>query len=243
MRNIKLILEYDGTKFSGWQEQPNARTVQWVIQKSLKKIFGKDISIIGSGRTDAGVHAAAQVANFSIDSEMSLNKIKAALNGTMPKDIRVTSVDDVPDDFHSRFAAKKREYHYKIALQEKAILRHFSWYCPFPIDLDRVKEASLYLIGKHNFQSFCQSRAKVNHYNCNIESIEWLETEDNFLIFKIIANRFLHNMVRVIVGTLLEVGFNKIEPKEIDTILKSENRINAGPTVSAKGLCLIKVYY
>lgn len=242
MRNIKIVLEYDGTNFCGWQLQPYDRTVQGELNKSLNKFLHENVTIIGAGRTDSGVHALGQVANFTTNSELSLTKIKTALNGTLPNDIRVLSVEEVPADFNARFDAKKREYHYTITKRERAIARYYSWHFHPKLELAKIRQASQYLVGKHDFQSFCQSNAEVNNYICDIESISWIEAEDN-LILKIIANRFLHNMVRIIVGTMVEVGQGKIEPTRVKKILKTKDRNNAGPTVPAQGLCLIKVYY
>ena len=242
MRNIKLTLEYDGTNFCGWQWQPRDRTVQGEIKKSLKQILQEDVNIIGSGRTDSGVHALEQVANFLTSSTLSSLKMKAALNGTLPKDIRVHCVEIVPQDFNARFDAKKREYHYTISKCERAIARYYSWYFRTELNLENIRKACHYLIGEHDFQSFCQSNVDVTHYICFIESIDWLETEDT-IVLKIIANRFLHNMVRIIIGTMIQVGLGKMEPSHIKNILESKDRKKAGPTVPAHGLCLVKVYY
>lgn len=242
MRNIKLVLEYDGTNFCGWQFQPRDRTVQEELKKSLSRILQEDVNIIGAGRTDSGVHASGQVANFLSNSEMSLYKMKAALNGTLPQDVRVLSIEAVPQHFNARFNAKKREYHYSISKRERAITRYYSLHFKGELDLEKIRQASQYLIGEHDFQSFCQSNAEVAHYICSIESMEWEETED-MIVLKIIANRFLHNMVRIIVGTMFEVGQGKIESDHVKKILEAKDRNSAGPTVAAKGLCLVRVYY
>jgi len=242
MRNIKLILEYDGTNFCGWQWQPKDRTVQGELEKSLERILQEEIKVIGSGRTDSGVHALGQVANFNTNSEMSLFKMKDAINGTLPIDACVLSVETVPSEFHSRFDAKKREYFYTISKRARAIARYYSWHYRFKLNLEKIREASQYLVGKHDFKSFCQSNADVKHYLCSVESIEWIETED-LIVLKITANRFLYNMVRIIVGTLIEIGLGKIEPVHVKNILKAQDRNSAGTTVPARGLCLVKVYY
>lgn len=242
MKNIKLTIEYDGTDFCGWQEQPDLRTVQGEIKKSLSYIFQTDIKLTGSGRTDTGVHAAEQVANFYCHSDFTLYRIKAALNGTLPKDIRIINVEEVPSDFHARFNAKKREYHYQIAKYEKAINRYYSWFYKHKVDVELMHRTSQHLLGRHDFQSFCQSKSDVKHYICNVEMIKWEEKTD-LIIFKIVANRFLHNMVRIIVGTILEIGAGKIEPETLKLILNAKDRRSAGPTIPAKGLILFKVYY
>lgn len=242
MRNIKLIIEYDGTRFSGWQWQPKDRTVQDELQKSILKILKEQVNLIGSGRTDAGVHAMGQVANFHTETSMTAFKMKAALNGTLPKDVRVLSVEDVPDSFHSRFDAKEREYHYSIARREKAIGRDYCYLFRKKIDVDRMRRASEHLIGTHDFQSFCQSNSEVDHYLCSVKSIRIVETDD-LLRLEIISNRYLHNMVRIITGTLLQAGTGKIEPAQIIKILEAKDRRAAGLTVPAIGLCLVRVEY
>lgn len=242
MRNIKLILEYDGTNFCGWQWQPRDRTVQGELQKSLARILQEQVKIIGSGRTDTGVHALGQVANLHIHSEMSVEKIKAGLNGTLPKDIRVLSVEIAPPQFNARYDAQKREYHYSISRRQRAIGRCYCWYYKAALDLAKIRQASQHLIGEHDFRSFCQTGADVSHFICRVELIDWIE-QDDLIVLKIIADRFLHNMVRIIVGTMLEVGVGKIDPPNVKEILMAKDRKRAGPTVPPRGLCLVKVYY
>lgn len=242
MRNIKLILEYDGTHFSGWQWQPKDRTVQNEIQQSLLRILKEDINVLGSGRTDTGVHAAGQVANFHTDASMATYKLKAALNGTLPKDVRVLSVEDVPEKFHSRFDAKRRKYHYTISKHEKAIGRDYYYFFRNDLDMSAIREASRHLIGNLDFQSFCQAGSEVEHYMCAVESIVWDEIDD-LIRMEIISNRFLHNMVRIIMGTLLGAGTGKTEPSQMKEILEAKDRRKAGPTIPARGLCLVQVVY
>ncbi len=242
MRNIKLLIEFDGTHFHGWQLQPNLRTVQGEIQYAIKKIFGTELNIIGSGRTDAGVHARGQVANFLIDHAMPVATIKAALNGNLPRDVRIIAVENVHEDFHARFDAVKRQYRYTITRRERAIDRCYMWCYKSPLNIENMIAASNYLLGLHDFEAFCHSSDDVNHYRCQIETIEWEQNEDK-LYLNIIANRFLHNMVRIIVGTMINVGRGFTPVEQIPQILKSRDRSNAGPTAPAKGLCLEKVHY
>ncbi len=242
MHNIKIIIEYDGSDFCGWQIQPQDRTVQGELKKSLKKIIKEDVNIIGSGRTDSGVHASGQVVNFITNSEMDLNKLKSALNGTLPKDIAVLSIEAASMEFHARYDAIKREYCYTISKRKSAINRNFTWHYFSNLDINKIRQASQYMIGEHDFKSFCQSKAEVNHYICNIELIEWSESKD-IIELRIIANRFLHNMVRIIVGTMIEIGLGKIKVNQIHNILEAKDRNAAGPTIPAKGLRLVKVYY
>lgn len=242
MRNIKLTLEYDGTNFNGWQFQPGLRTIQGEIERSLKQIFNKKIGIIGAGRTDAGVHAMGQVANFPIDTDMTPAKIRAALNGTLPKDVRVMAVEDVPENFNSRYAAIRRHYQYTIIQNESALKRFHAWCFKTKLDVDKMQRASDFLKGTHDFQAFCQAGADVKHHRCTVEAIRW-QLQNDVLTLDIVANRFLHNMVRIIVGTMVDVGREFTPLEQVLEILNSKDRNLAGPTVPAKGLCLVKVYY
>lgn len=242
MRNIKLVIEYDGTNFHGWQFQPGLRTIQCEIQTALKTIFSSDINVIGSGRTDTGVHARGQVANFLIDHAMSVNTITAALNGNLPRDIRIISAEEVAENFHARFDAIKRHYSYTITRQEKALDRFYVWCHKSELNIEKMQQASEYLLGKHDFKAFCHADENANHYRCIVDKIAW-EQKDELLILNIIANRFLHNMVRIIVGTMINVGRGYTPVEQVSQILNSHDRNNAGPTVPAKGLCLEKVYY
>ena len=242
MRNIKLTLEYDGTNFCGWQIQPRERTVQAVLGNSLKTILHEDVVITASGRTDTGVHALGQVANFLTNSEIKTAKLKAALNGTLPKDVRISEIELVPIDFNSRFDAKKREYRYFITKRERAIGRDYCWCLKYDLDLPGMQDATRFLVGEHDFQSFCKINTEIAHFNCIIESIE-LNEKDDMITFKIIANRFLHNMVRIIVGTMIQVGQKKIEPAYLEDIIAAKDRRAAGQTAPAKGLFLYKIYY
>ncbi len=242
MRNIKLLLEYDGTHFHGWQFQPGFRTVQGEIQKALKKIFDNEINVNGAGRTDTGVHARGQVANFLIEHAMPVNTITAALNGNLPRDVRILSAAEVEEDFHARYNAIKRHYSYTITRQEKAIDRYYIWCYKAELNIEQIQQASNDLLGEHDFKAFCQADENANHYRCFVEEIRW-EQKDEILILNIIANRFLHHMVRTIVGTMINVGRGYMAVQQISGILESRDRSRAGPTVPAKGLCLEKVYY
>ncbi|MDZ7263722.1 MAG: tRNA pseudouridine(38-40) synthase TruA [candidate division KSB1 bacterium] len=242
MRNIKLVLEYDGTDFHGWQYQPNLRTVQGDLQDVLTKIFGSEIVVIGAGRTDAGVHARGQVANFKLDHPMPPAKIMAALNGNLARDVRIMAVKEVPLEFHARFDAIRRHYSYTIARQERAINRFYCWTYRSPLDVARMQEASNHLLGDHDFRAFCRMDDPQEGHICCIEKIQW-EQFANALILNIVANRFLHHMVRIIVGTMLNVGRGFTTVAEIPGILESHDRNKAGPTVPAKGLCLEKIDY
>jgi len=242
MRNIKLTMEYDGTDFHGWQYQPGLRTVQGEIQHALKHIFQYQGTVIGSGRTDTGVHAKGQVANFLIDHSMPVLTIKAALNGNLAEDVRIISAEEVDKSFHARFNAVKRHYCYTITQRERAINRVYMWCYKSQLEVDTIRQASKYFLGKHDFRAFCHAGINMNHYRCIIEEIVW-EQNNDILTLNIIANRFLHNMVRIIIGTMINVGRGFTPVEQIPQILESRDRNNAGPTAPAKGLCLEKVYY
>lgn len=242
MRNLKVVLEYDGTDFCGWQIQPRVRTVQEDLQIALRKIFGKTIHVTGAGRTDSGVHAKGQTANFFVEKEMTPEKIVAALNGNLAKDVRILAAEEVEPDFNSRFAAKKRHYRYSITRIERAIDRHYLWCLKNPLDIGKMKQATEFLIGKQDFKSFCKENADVKHHFCIVEKAEWKQ-EGNLLTLDIIANRFIHSMVRIIVGTMIDVGRGYTPVEKIPEILAAKDRNLAGQTAPAKGLCLEKIYY
>lgn len=244
MRNIKVVIEYDGTHFCGWQWQPqeHVRTVQRELIGSLRKFLNEDVNIIAAGRTDSGVHALGQVFNFKTQSQLEPRRMVAAMNGTLPKDVRAVTAEDVPLDFNARFNAKKREYHYSISRRERAIGRQYSWCYLGKLNVDHIREASQYLLGECDCRSFCKASAAVAHHLTNIERIEWEEVND-YLILKVVANRFLHNMIRIIVGTMIEVGTGLISPVQFKKIVEDKDRRSAGYTAPAKGLCLVRVYY
>ena len=242
MRNIRLIIEYDGTDFHGWQYQPDLRTIQGEIQRAMRIIFKREINIIGAGRTDTGVHAKGQAANFLIDHPMPVSTIKAALNGNLPGDVRIISADEVDEKFHARYDAIKRHYSYTITRQEKAINRFYVWCHKSDLNIEKMQHASNYLLGEHDFKAFCHADENMNHYRCFVEQIVW-EQNNELLTLNSIANRFLHNMARIIVGTMINIGRGFTPVEQIPQILESRDRRSAGPTVPAKGLCLKKVYY
>lgn len=242
LRNIKIVLEYDGTEFCGWQIQPGVRTVQEELQSSLKKIFQQKINIIGAGRTDSGVHAKAQVASFKVDTAMESKTIFAALNGTLPKDVRIISAEEANMDFNPRYDAIKRHYCYYITRRERAIYRHYMWCIKNNLDVNKMQQASNYLFGKQDFKAFCQAGADLKHHFCTVEKILW-EQKDDVLTLNIIANRFIHSMVRIIVGTIVDVGRGYTQVEAIPEILASRDRRKAGQTAPAKGLFLERIYY
>ncbi|MBN1350661.1 tRNA pseudouridine(38-40) synthase TruA [candidate division KSB1 bacterium] len=242
MRNIKLIVEYDGTRYCGWQIQPGEPTVQAELEKAVEKFLQQKLPVIGAGRTDSGVHALGQVASFRTDKAYPPEIIAKALNRFLPLDIRVLDVADVPLEFNPRFDAIKRRYRYHISLKRHAINRFYSWYCKYPLDLQKMKSASQMIIGEHDFTSFCKASPDVAHYRCIVESITWSEMKDS-ICMEIVANRFLHNMVRIIVGTLVEVGRGSLTAQDVRDILEKRDRNRAGRTIPARGLFLVDVEY
>jgi len=244
MQNIKLILEYDGTKYHGWQKQPNLLTVQQELEKALFKLFHQKISSIAAARTDAGVHAKGQVVNFITSKPISPPIVKYALNSFLPKDIRVKSSRIVPLDFNARHDALYRIYGYLIynSSISSPLYRNFSWWISFNLDVQRMRKASQFLIGKHDFSSF---QAQGSPSSTTVRKIEKLKLykKGHFILLFIKSKGFLYKMVRNIVGTLVEVGRDKISSSEIRDILEAKDRRKAGPTAPPQGLYLLKVGY
>ena len=241
-RNIKLLLEYDGTAYIGWQRQENGKNIQGEVESVLRQILQEDVNLIGAGRTDSGVHARGQVANFRTKSEIDLHQLKGGLNGMLPMDIVVHSVDEVPFDFHARYGAKEREYSYSIARTETALMRHYSWNVKYLLDLGLMERAAASIVGEHDFESFCKMNSGVDNYRCSVSIAEWRE-EQSWLYFTIRANRFLHGMVRALVGTMVDVGRGYISIDDFFGLLEKKNRTAAGTSAPAKGLVLERIIY
>ncbi len=246
MRNIKIIIEYDGTDYSGWQIQKNAPSIQEEIQKAILKITKENVNLIGAGRTDARVHAREQVANFNTLSSIPQDRFAWALNSVLKDDIVIKSSNEVPIEFHSRYDAKSKDYSYTIhkGIFPPAIMRKYAYHVNYGrlLDLEKVKKAADYFIGTHDFKSFMASGSSVKDTIRTIYSIKIIE-EGDFLKIFYHGNGFLYNMVRIITGTILYAGIGKIDPDYIPNIIKNGKREMAGATVPAHGLCLEKVYY
>lgn len=242
MRNIKLILEYDGTNYHGWQLQSVGKTIQSELEKALLKLTQEQVKIFCAGRTDTGVHALGNVVNFKTESQLDITIFEKGLNRFLPQDIRVMKAEEVSFDFHARFSAKYRKYRYVISNKRHAIERNYQWYCRYPLDFKSIQQASQYLIGEHDFQAFSKADPEQPHYLSDVMALTWEQLGDRF-IMEITANRFLHNMVRIIVGTMVEVGRGKLEPERIPEILASRDRRLAGKTVPPNGLILVEVGY
>jgi tRNA pseudouridine38-40 synthase len=245
MRNLKLTIEYDGTDYAGWQVQhAKTKTVQEETEKTLRKILQEKIRLIGSGRTDAGVHALAQVANFKTSKDIAPEKLRRALNGLLPQDIAVTKVAEVSADFHSRFAAKAKVYRYTILNRgyPSALLRNKVYFYSYPLDIKLMQREAKVLVGKHNFRAFQAADKKERNPVRTIKKLKIYRIKD-LIHIELEADGFLYNMARNIAGTLLEIGRGKFPKGSLKRILLSRNRKIAGPTAPARGLTLIKVKY
>ncbi len=242
MNNYLLSIQYDGTKYNGWQYQNNARTIQEEIEKSISKILRKEIKIIGSGRTDTGVHALDQKANFKTEENLNLFVFKYSLNSVLPNDISINNIISVPENFHARFDAKKRTYIYLISDKKSPFYYNYSYFYPVNLDIEYLNQISETLLGEKNFSAFCKKGSDEENKICNVYKACWIKKKE-ITIFKITSNRFLRGMVRAIVGTLLNAAKKKLNHKEIETIINNKNREFAGENVPAKGLFLYKVEY
>lgn len=246
MRNLKLEIEYDGTNYCGWQLQKSHqhKTIQKTIEKTLRKILQEEIRLIVSGRTDAGVHAKAQVANFHTNSNITLFKLQRALNGLLPDDITIIKIEENNLDFNSRFDAKSKIYRYTILNRRypSALLRNRVYFYPYPLNTKLMQKESKVLLGRHNFKSFQASDKKERDPMKRIKRIK-IARDNSLIHIDIEADGFLYNMVRNIVGTLIEIGRSRFPRGSLKKILHLHNRKLAGPTVPACGLCLLKVKY
>ncbi|NLT20726.1 MAG: tRNA pseudouridine(38-40) synthase TruA [Syntrophomonadaceae bacterium] len=244
MHRIKMIIEYDGSNYHGFQIQPNAHTIQAEIESSIEKLTGKPARIIAAGRTDSGVHALGQVIAFDTDSSIPPEKWQFALNSVLPVDIRIINSSLTRSDFHPRFDAISKNYIYKIYRQRSGstFYRKYALLYYEDLDLGAMQTACKYFTGRHNFQAFCASGSSVKGYEREIINCQWKQ-ELPFLTLEISANGFLYNMVRIIVGTMLEIGRHSYPPYTVQQMLNSGYRMEAGPTAPPQGLYLQKVVY
>ncbi|WML41975.1 tRNA pseudouridine(38-40) synthase TruA [Neobacillus sp. OS1-2] len=245
MQRYKCIISYDGSGFSGYQVQPNKRTVQSVLEAVLAKMHkGNPIKVSGSGRTDAGVHAKGQVIHFDSPLLLPEERWGAALNSMLPEDISVQSVMKVDASFHARFDAIGKEYRYVLYLASirDPFQRNYACRYPYPLNFEAMQEASKYFLGTHDFTSFCSARTDVMDKIRSIEAIDFF-IDGDFLTLRFVGNGFLYNMVRILVGTLLAVGSGDLLPEEMPVILEKKDRRSAGKTAPANGLYLWEVFY
>jgi len=237
-----IELSYKGKSYHGWQNQPNAVSVQEVLEKALSTLLRETITIVGAGRTDAGVHAKQMFAHFDTNVDFSQEDLTYKLNSFLPKDIAIHAIFEVPKDAHARFDALSRSYIYRISLTKNVFDYNYSYNFNLPLDVKAMNEACKVILEYKNFKCFSRSNTDVKTYNCNIIEAQW-EKESNMLTFSITANRFLRNMVRAIVGTMIEIGLGKIGIEQFHDIIKSKDRTNAGASVPGHGLYLVNIDY
>ncbi len=244
MRNIKLTIEYEGTNYSGWQSQKNVVGIQEVIERAIEKTTGEKVKLIAAGRTDARVHARGQVANFHTNSKIPAQRFKESLNINLPDDIKVIQSEEVDIAFHSRFNASKKRYRYIIYNGEtpRPLYRNFSYHVHRTLNIHEMRKATKYLIGEKDFRSFMGRTALVHTTVKELYSIDIIE-KGEFIEIVLVGKSFLKNMVRIIVGTLVYVGIDRIKSKDVEKIIEGRKRSLAGPTAPAQGLFLEKVYY
>ena len=245
MRNIKLTIEYDGKDFNGWQKQPSKLNIQGTIEQAIKTITGEDVDLQASGRTDAGVHALGQVANFKTNSNIPIEKMSIAINCNLKKSIRIVKAEEVEERFHSRLSCKRKTYRYIINNSEipSAIYRNLETHIPYKLDIEKMKQAVKYFEGEHDFKAFKASGTSSKSSIRTIYKAEVLKMPNNRIYIELTGNGFLYNMVRIIAGTLVDVGTGKIKPEDIEKIIESKDRTNAGKTLPPQGLYLVCVKY
>lgn len=237
-----LDLSYKGTPFHGWQIQKNAFTVQECIEGALSTLFRKPISIMGSGRTDTGVHAEHQVCHFDLEEMEPGENFLKSINSILPREIAIHRIREVKADAHARFDAKERSYFYRIIFRKNPFLDDLAWLIFHQPDVEKMNQAAAILLQYEDFECFSKVHTEVNHFRCKLISAHWEQKEDQ-LLFHITANRFLRGMVRAIVGTLMDVGYGRMSVNEISTLIESRDRNQAGKAAPAKGLFLSRIVY
>ena len=241
---VKLIVAYDGTNYCGWQIQDNAITIEEVLNQKLSELLNEDIRVIGASRTDSGVHALGNVAVFDTNTRIPAEKISYALNQRLPDDIRIQKSEQVADDFHPRFCDTIKTYEYKIYNNKfpDPTVRLYSKFVYFNIDLDKMREGAKYLVGEHDFKSFCTPRTNVESTVREVTEISF-DKKGDMITMTIKGTGFLYNMVRIIMGTLLRVGMGMYTPEHVKEILDAKDRAVAGPKAEACGLTLVNIEY
>lgn len=245
MRNIRLLLQYEGTRYQGWQRQSSSdNTIQGKLETLLSRMCQETIEIAGSGRTDAGVHAWGQVANFHTNSQMPVEEMLAYCNKYLPEDIAVIDIKEVAPRFHSRLNASGKRYCYRIINSDipDVFWRRYAWEVTEPLDIEAMRQAAVLLLGEHDYKSFTSAKKGKKSTIRRIDHIV-IEKKDNILTFTFTGSGFLHHMVRILVGTLLEVGMGKRTPESMTAVLEARSREQAGTLVPAKGLTLMEVFY
>lgn len=244
MRRLMITISYDGTKYCGWQIQPNGLTIEEVINKAASKICGEKIIVIGASRTDAGVHAKGQKAVFDTNSNIKTEKFSIAFNSVLPPDIVVTDCVEVDSNFHPRYADILKTYSYRIWINPipDPVMRNYTYYHAYPLDIEKMRLGSSYLVGEHDFASFCSSKSDVKNTVRIIYNID-IEKNQDEIIITFTGNGFLYNMIRMIVGVLIKIGNGYYEPEYIKELLIRQERGLARPTAPALGLCLESIEY
>lgn len=242
MKRVMMKVAYEGTAYCGWQVQPNGLSVEEVLNTALSELLGEDIKVIGASRTDAGVHARGNIAVFDTEASIPGDKISFALNQRLPDDIVIQGSREVAADFHPRHCESEKTYEYRIlnTTFNDPIRRNFTHFYYVPLDVSLMREGASYLVGEHDFSSFCAPKTQVNSFVRNIIAIDIFKEEEEIVI-RIKGNGFLYNMVRIIAGTLIEVGRGMIEPAGVKAILEAKDRTKAGPTAPARGLTLMNI--
>ena len=241
MKRIRLTVAYDGTGYCGWQLQPNGITIEEVLNRAISELLKEPVSVIGASRTDSGVHALGNVAVFDTESRIPGDKICFALNQRLPEDIRILDSEEVPLSWHPRKQNCVKTYEYKILNSRTAVptRRLYAHFCYFPLDLEKMRCAAALLLGEHDFASFCAAASTAETTIRTIYGLS-VEKEGEEILIRVSGSGFLYNMVRIIAGTLMEVGRGRIEPEQVKEILAAENRNAAGPTAPARGLTLVR---
>jgi tRNA pseudouridine38-40 synthase len=238
-----ITLSYDGTRYHGWQVQPNGVSVQGELQRCLSLLLRNDIAITGAGRTDAGVHARMMVAHFDVEQELDAQQLAYKLNRVLPFDIAVQRVERVSDDLHARFSATSRTYHYYIYTEKSPFERHYACHLHYQLDFELMNKAAKVLMEYEDFGAFCKANSDVKTTLCKVTSAEWHQTSDTTWYFEITANRFLRNMVRAVVGTLVEVGRHRLTLDEFRKVIEGKRRSDAGESMPGNALFLENITY
>lgn len=244
MKRVKLIVAYDGTRYCGWQVQPNGITIEEVLNKKLSELLGEDITVVGASRTDSGVHSLGNVAVFNTKTRMPADKISFALNQRLPDDIVVQGSCEVAPDWHPRYQNSQKTYEYRILNRtfRMPTRRLDTYFYHYPLDVEKMQQAADYLVGEHDFKSFCSIHSQAETtvrtiYGCQVQR------QEDVITIRVTGSGFLYNMVRIIAGTLIQVGGGETAPKQMPDILAAQNRSAAGPTAPAHGLTMIGIEY
>ena len=238
-----VTLNYDGTRFHGWQVQPNGISVQGELQRCLSLLLRQEVTVAGAGRTDAGVHARMMVAHFDVEQSLDCHQLAYKLNKLLPQDIAIQDIQPVADDLHARFSATARTYHYFLHTVKDPFLRHYSCELHYPLDFELMNQAARMLLSYDDFGAFCKSHADVKTTLCTVTKAEWRPLADGQWVFEISANRFLRNMVRAVVGTLIEVGRHRLTLDAFRRVIETGRRTEAGESMPANALFLQRIEY